>query len=654
MSENLEKSLSFPVILIITINSIMGTGIFFLPSVGVREAGPASIISWCILSLVAIYISMIFAELTSMFPTAGGVYEFCKQAYGRFFSFIIGWMTILAGNITIAMLIVGTIQYLLPLKGSLLLFNLLIDAKYIKLTICILFIFIFNYIAFKGIKTSATMLVAFGIITLGTLFGLIIPGLFSFSASNFMPFAPYPVISIAVAIFLIAETFFGWETATFLAAETKDGKRVMPKALIIGTIVISVVSVLFLVTSIGTIPWQLFGESQTPLIDLGLIHYGSIGQSIFIILVYLSIIGSVAGWVVSAPRLLLAMAEDKLLLSHFQRIHKKHKTPHIAILFQTILTTIIIIIGFGSYQYLLHLLVPIVLAMYSAVVISVIILRKKLPNHQRCFVVPFAYIGCPLVILFLLGITVMWALSQSGALLTLEFALSLILLSIPVFFLIELYYDPKMIKKVNDQLAYFTLLFEKVSIPKKVINEILYLLGDVKSKNVLEYGCNVGTLTIYLSKAVGTSGRIIATDISKTGVHITQRRVERALIKAKTAEHGRVHLIHDEEHANRIHPDVKKIDAIVSIGAISFVQDIKKVLKEMYELLPDEGRIVIVEYVDYIGFIPNVEWLDKNLTIEDLFLECGFSVRVIRKEGLFWNYIYIYGIKFSDDIVPYI
>ena len=71
-------------------------------------------LSWVILSFIAIYMGMCFAELSSMFPKAGGIYEYCKQAYGRFPSFVIGWMTLIAGNITIAMLVVGAITYLLP------------------------------------------------------------------------------------------------------------------------------------------------------------------------------------------------------------------------------------------------------------------------------------------------------------------------------------------------------------------------------------------------------------------------------------------------------------------------------------------------------------------------------------------------------------
>jgi len=94
------------ILLLIVINSIMGTGIYFLPAIGAKYAGPMSIISWVIMSLIAVYISMCFAELVSMFPKAGGVYEYSKQAYGRFTSFLVGWITFIAANVTIAIVFV--------------------------------------------------------------------------------------------------------------------------------------------------------------------------------------------------------------------------------------------------------------------------------------------------------------------------------------------------------------------------------------------------------------------------------------------------------------------------------------------------------------------------------------------------------------------
>ncbi len=208
--------------------------------------------------------------------------------------------------------------------------------------------------------------------------------------------------------------------------------------------------------------------------------------------------------------------------------------------------------------------------------------------------------------------------------------------------------------KVNDSFAYLTLLSEHIQLPKKVRKEIIDLLGNIEGKTVLEYGCNVGTLTVLLTKAVGSYGMIIATDLSKKGLSITQKRIEKNIAKSEHNVHGKVHMLHDEKHTTRVHPEISYVDAVVSVGMVSYVQDIKKVLKEMDDILPDGGQICIVEYVDYFKFVPNVEWLSNNKSIQALFAECGFSVRVIRRNELFWNYVYIYGIKQTGDIVAYI
>ncbi len=475
----LKKVLSYRAILLITINSIMGTGIFFLPAVGAKHAGPASIIAWVIMAVISIYIAMCFAELTSMYPKAGGVYEFCKHAYGRFPSFIIGWATLIAGNITIAMLVVGAIQYLLPFH-----------MPFLKIPLSLLFVFIFNYIAYRGMQTSAVMLMAFAFITLGAILGLIIPGIFHFQASNFTPFFLFPLSAVFVTIFFIAETFFGWETATFLAEETKDGAKVMPKALITGTVLIGIIALIFVVTSLGSINWNVFGQSTAPLIDLSGIYYGGIGEYIFTILVYLAIIGSVAGWIISAPRLILAMARDRLFLSQFAKVHPKFHSPHRAILFQTILTSIIVFAGAGSYETLLLLLVPIVLLLYSAVLLSLVILRYKSPHVKRHYTAPFGKIGPIIIVLFNLALITYWVIATHGAIRLLTLGVSFILMGIPIYFLLEMYYSPRAVRKTHNILAYLALLLEDILVPKKVRQKAIALLGDIKGKTILEFGCS--------------------------------------------------------------------------------------------------------------------------------------------------------------------
>ena len=95
----------------------------------------------------------------------------------------------------------------------------------------------------------------------------------------------------------------------------------------------------------GNIPWKEYAESVAPLRDLGAVYFGTAGIAIFTFLVSTSIIGAVASWIVTAPRLLMALAEDKLFFVHFAKIHPKHKSPYVSIIFQIIVLGILVVIG---------------------------------------------------------------------------------------------------------------------------------------------------------------------------------------------------------------------------------------------------------------------------------------------------------------------
>src|SRR3989338_5869355 len=110
----LKRVLGFWSILSLAIASILGTGLFFGAAIGSSHSGNASILAWAILSILAVYISMHFAELASMYPKAGGIYEFSKHTYSRFFSFLMGWTAWIVGNLSTALLVVAAIDYLIP------------------------------------------------------------------------------------------------------------------------------------------------------------------------------------------------------------------------------------------------------------------------------------------------------------------------------------------------------------------------------------------------------------------------------------------------------------------------------------------------------------------------------------------------------------
>jgi len=624
--KEMKGVLSFRVILLVTINSIMGTGIWFLTAAGAKHAGPASLISWGILSLVAVYIAMCFSELTSMFPKAGGVYEFAKQTYGRFWSFIIGWTTSIAGSVTIAMLLLGALQYMIPIKYT---------GYYIP--IAIVLILLFNYIAYRGMQTSTYMLVGFALITIVTITAIIVPGFFSFNAGNFTPFFVFPAINIMLAIFFIAETFFGWESAIFLSAETKDPKRIMPKALIYGTMVIAAFALLLSLTALGAMPWQQYAESVAPLRDLGAQYFGKAGIAIFTILVSTSIIGAVASWIVTSPRLLMALAEDKLFFVHFAKIHPKHKSPYVSIVFQVIVLSILVYIGSGSYETLLHLLIPLILVLYSAVLLSVVILRYKKPDLPRPFRTPFGKVGPFITVVFMAFLMYMYLKETHGAIDLIKISMSLIAFGIPAYFAIEIFYEQRYINMRRNLHAYTLHNYHKILLPRPTFNRIHRLIGETdKDTIILDYDCGVGGFTRSLIRRGMPFKKIYAVDKAHHQVAVFKKNIPDAYKRKITVY---------ERESWRIPKMITDVDVFVSFGSLGYVDDIPVFLKHLKSVLSRKGKFCFYIKDTFINMTPNALEVEDKAGMLKLFSDAGLHAEYFIRKRLFTEEIFLYGVR---------
>jgi len=136
--EELRRALGPFLIFALSFGSIMGTGMFFGAAIGAQWGGAASVLAWPILLPITLYIAACFSELSSMFPKAGGIYEFAKQAYGRFPSFCVGWLGWIAGNFSNTVVVVAGVSYLLPQA----------DFGLYRVIFSILIIILLNFIAF--------------------------------------------------------------------------------------------------------------------------------------------------------------------------------------------------------------------------------------------------------------------------------------------------------------------------------------------------------------------------------------------------------------------------------------------------------------------------------------------------------------------------
>ncbi|MBN1175430.1 amino acid permease [Candidatus Woesearchaeota archaeon] len=612
-----------------------GLEYFFLPAVGAREAGLFAIISWLIMGLIAIMYSMVFGELVSRYPKEGGVFEYAKEAFGFFPSFLLGWMTLIAANVTIAMLMVGAIKYVGPNLS-----NLFIAG------ISILFILAFNFVAFKGLKTGKVMLLTFAGITLVAVLGILIPGLINFNPANFTNWLSHESFAgfgfnvsglvggsviIFGTIFFIAETFFGWETVTFLAEQVKNPKKIMPNALVKGTVLISIFSLLFVIASKSILHWSVLANSSTPLADLASAVYGPAMIPVYSILVYLAIIGSVAGWIVAAPNLLVALAKDKLFIPSFAKKHPKTGTPYKAILFQTIVTSVLVIIGAGSYETLLHLLVPLVLVLYGSVVLSLLYIRKKNKEFDG-YKAPGGLVLPIFLLLFTLALVLMWGFQEHNAIETVEVLITFLVLGIPVFLLMNFHHNPHASVTFQNKTVGLSKFLERLFLPKKIRVRLLEKMEN--HHKVLFLGAGSG---ILIKESSIPKENIIVIEHSESLANHLKNRFPTIAV------------IHDEHAVSRLHPDIKKADVVVSVGMLAHIQSLSMHLKQLHNILPENALIRFFDYSKFYKVISNnIPEIDE---LKKVFRENGFSVRVEEIKGIFWNYLIIEGVKTDLDVV---
>ncbi len=636
----LKRGLGKFLILALSFGSIMGTGMYFGAATGARFGGPASIIAWPILLVMTLYIAACFSELSAMFPKAGGIYEFCKQAYGRFPSFFVGWVGWIAGNFSNTVVVVAGVEYLLPGEQ----FGLL------RIGLSALVILLLHLIALFGVEESGKVVMALVLLTFVIVGAIVVFGIRHFEPGQYSPFLPGGILPVLVATFLLIEAFDGWESVTYMAEETQDPEKNIPRALLLGTLAVGICSMAVHVVAFGVVNWAQLADSGAPLALVISKIFPAFLDLPLRIGIFLTLVGSASGGVISTPRLVLAMARDKLFLTQLSAIHPKFKTPHKAIIFQIFAAFAIIALTIGHYERLLSLFVPLALLLYTATLLTLPILRKRLPNVKRAFKAPFGTIGPYFMAIIFVGLIVVWLMIEPLALSLLTLGGSIVLLGLPLYFLIELYYDPEAITNARDLTAHLGLFTERLFFPKKIQREIFSWLGDLKGKFVLEFGCGIGTLTLRLAEEVGPAGAVYATDLSVENLKIAKRRIEREMWRSHALIHGRVHVLHDDRHTERVHPHVTYADAIVSFGMLAYIQDVERILKEMCGLLPEGGKICFVEYVDYFKVLPNPEWLSNNKEIERMFRLAGFSVRVVRKKSLLWNYVFLYGLKLNEDV----
>jgi basic amino acid/polyamine antiporter, APA family len=417
------------------IGSMIGSGIFIVSAGITTTVGSAGglILVWLLTGVMMIAAALSFGELSAMYPRAGGLYVYLREAFNPLIAFLYGWalfMVIQTGTIAAIGVAFGKFAaYIFPSLGE----NVLLigDANSVfKISAAqvtsLVMIIVLTYINAKGIQNGKWVQTIFTIAKTAGLALLIVFGLFA--ASNFWDanwadaftfqtltmnegivtktplLGTWATIS-AIAIASVGAIFssFAWDNIAFIAGEMKNPQRNIGLSLFLG---VSIVIGLYIVANLmylKALPLQniAFAESERVGVEAARSIFGSeTGTMLIAVIVMISTFGCNNAFILSSARVFYTMAHDKLFFKAAGELNE-HSVPAKALWYQCIWACALCLTG--KYGQLLDFVIFVVLIFYALAILAIFALRKKYPNAER----PYKAFGYPVVPLLYLAITML-------------------------------------------------------------------------------------------------------------------------------------------------------------------------------------------------------------------------------------------------------
>lgn len=385
----LAKELTLYGLIMVAIGSCIGSGIFVTPSqiAGLVPSAGLILAVWALGGLVTITGALTFGELGSLFPKAGGIYVFLKEAYGGWLGFLYGWaylLIITSGSIAVLSLAFAYyLSFFIPMNETWKIATSII----VIVTLTTLNVFrakfgeIFSNI-FTGLKILGILIIIGCGIFLGT-------SDLSFNDFSFSFGTNANLSGFGVALVGVLFSYGGWQHASFLAGETKNPSRNVPIAMITGALIVTMIYLLVNVSYMLLLPVSTIAGSQKVAAE-AISTILPFGGMLVAGIIAISTLGTIGIYTLSAPRIYYAMAEDGLFFKKIAEVHPKFQTPVNAIIAQSA-WSIVLLLFWGTFEDLITYTVSVEWIFFTLAAIGIFIFRKKLKNADR----PYKTFGYP-------------------------------------------------------------------------------------------------------------------------------------------------------------------------------------------------------------------------------------------------------------------
>lgn len=353
----------------LTVNCIIGSGVFGLPSVMAGSLNSASPFAWIFAAAANLVIMACFAEVSSRFEQSGGMYLYSRVAFGRTAGIGVAWFAWL-GRLTAsaanANLFVIYLAEFWPAAGNPI-------PRVVVLTVLIGILTLVNY---TGVRHGTTQSNVFTAAKLTTLAVFIFAGfvfLFYGHHSLVVAIPEGPAGKWLSPVLLLMFAYGGYETALTPGAEARNPRRDYPFALFVALITCTVVytAAQLIVDSLLAHP----AASDRPIAAAARVVAGGWGAALVSVGVLVSTYGYLSANILGAPRIFFAMAEQGDLPPVVATVHPRFRTPHVAILIFALLVCVFSVIG--SFRWNVFISAVSRLIYYGSVCAALPVLRRK-------------------------------------------------------------------------------------------------------------------------------------------------------------------------------------------------------------------------------------------------------------------------------------
>ena len=362
----------------LSINDVVGSGIYLLPAAAAALLGPASLWGILLAGLAVGLLVLCYAQAASYFDEPGGSYLYAREAFGPLAGFEIGWMLVLTRIASAAALSNGlaeAVTYFWPGAAS-------GEMRIAIVAGSLAFLVGINIIGVRAAARAGVLLAIAKILPL--LMFIAIGAMYVDMSQAPVLAADIPLADLGEAALLLLFAYAGFENLPAAAGEYRNPRRDVPFALLAMIATVTLIYVAVQWVALGTLPG--LAASQTPLADAAA-RFGD-GWLVWMLTVgaAVSILGTTSNTIMLGPRYLLAVANDGFGPRVLTRIHPRFRTPAVAIVFIGALSLLLALTG--SFVQLALLSVVARLVTYISTAVAVVVLQRRHGDREGALRLP--------------------------------------------------------------------------------------------------------------------------------------------------------------------------------------------------------------------------------------------------------------------------